>query len=205
MRGRFSSLHSGRFTCARESFYGHAGRPGKRGGSAKGDPTSKTVSGIVRHGGITIGIHGNVPTSGYAVAGLGAESILDGPRVSRTDIQNYVAAHHNLLSQPHHYIGAWVENNKVYLDVSEVTRDRAQALNMAHDRNELAVFDLAKFESVYTMSDHQRPKQSNGQPIRESESTKETGTKFLIFGSDQTAQQIADKLNSELAIRRGIV
>ena len=178
--------------------YGHAGRKGIPGGSAPGT-ANKATSNIREHGGTTISIHGDVATSGFAVAGLRdgtgnkVERVYDRPITSR-DVATYMRNNAGQLSRSHAYLGAWVEDGKTYLDISEVHADRSGALKEAHARDEIAIFDLGKFETIHTMSDHQRPSQSSGKRITESEAY--TRKMRMFFGKDQTPEQIAKAVNT---------
>jgi hypothetical protein len=40
-------------------------------------------------------------------------------------------------------IGLWIDNNKLYIDLSQVIHNREQALRAAKEREQLAIFDFA--------------------------------------------------------------
>lgn len=46
-------------------------------------------------------------------------------------------------------VGSWREGEKIYYDPSEVIMDRDEALKRAKERNQLAIYDFAKKETVY--------------------------------------------------------
>ena len=177
--------------------FGHAGRPGERGGS-NAAVASQTAKAIRASGGITVSIHGDVPHEGFAVAGITdasgtkVESMYD-REVTAKDVRSYMSAHADQLKEPNAYMGAWVDAGKTFLDVSQVFSDRSAALDAARQRDEIAVFDLAKFESVYTMSDQQRPSISKGKFTEAAQFRKKM---HLIFGKDQSAEQIAKAINA---------
>lgn len=178
--------------------YGHAGRKGIPGGSAPGT-VNKAISNIREHGGTTISVHGDVATTGFAVAGLRdatgnkVERVYDRPITSR-DVATYMRNNARQLAQSHTYLGAWVENGKTYLDISEVHANRSDALKEAHARDEIAIFDLGKFETIHTMSDQQRPSQSSGKQIKEADVF--TRKMRMFFGKDQTPEQVAKTINA---------
>lgn len=48
----------------------------------------------------------------------------------------------DLLARPGYYLGAWRDGETVYVEVSQVFRSRAEALRVAADRGERAIYDL---------------------------------------------------------------
>lgn len=169
--------------------FGHAGRPGSTGGSAPG-VVSKVRSGL-REGGITISTHGDVPSSGFAVA-AGAEQQYNRD-VTTKDIAAYIDAHKTELRSSNAYLGAWVDKGTVYLDVSHVFAERSTALQAARQRNELAIYDLAKGETIFTMEDQKRPAESKA---KFTESANFNRQAHMIFGSNLTLGQIAATINA---------
>jgi hypothetical protein len=148
--------------------YGHDGRPGQRGGSAGGGSSivpNIIARSIVRDGGITISTTGVRPRSGFAIAGIRnaagdkVETVING-EAKPEDVQKFVNENKDILSQPNHYIGGWVNDGKTYLDVSEVHNDKATALDKAEARDEIAIYDLGNGEEHFTREDHLRPSES---------------------------------------------
>ena len=182
--------------------YAHSGRKGFVGGSTAGSVPATAAAGIHEHGGITISIHGSIPTKGYAVAGLKDASgtkveKVFANRVTTREVAMYMKNNASVLARDHVYLGAWIEKGKTYLDVSEVHSDRSAALAQAHQRDEIAVFDLGKFENVYTMSDEHRPSESSGKKMKETAEAKAYNRKMrMFFGKDQTPEQIAKAINA---------
>ncbi len=41
------------------------------------------------------------------------------------------------------YVGTWIDGDKIYLDLSELTMDKYKAISLANERNELAIYDAA--------------------------------------------------------------
>lgn len=101
-----------------------------------------TAGAILRDGGATISLDGTVPTTGFAVALPGHEYIVPlsafGPDVLRA----YLSDHAVALSAPDHYLGAWVDGDEVYLDVTAIYVDRELAMTSARASDQLAIYDL---------------------------------------------------------------
>lgn len=112
---------------------------------------------LASDGGFTVAVgDGTHPTRGYAVscypdrerrlplASLGnAESLL-------SELDAYVSSNADLLRQPGCYFGGWYspDDRCLYLDVSRVLPDRADALALARQHHQLAVYDLASGETI---------------------------------------------------------
>lgn len=63
-------------------------------------------------------------------------------------IKSFQAAHADILSQPGHHMGAWVDQGIVYLDVSILEKTPEAAAATARKFNQQAYYDLGKGESV---------------------------------------------------------
>lgn len=108
---------------------------------------------VKANGGVTTDRYGNITTlgSGYMVGGVVPSYVVNytGTDVAYT-LAWYAAKHWQELSKDNRYVGAWVEDNTLYLDVSERVEGLKNALGLALYRGELAVWDNAEGTSVYT-------------------------------------------------------
>lgn len=109
-----------------------------------------TYQAIVQDGGITIGLDGSQPqASGYAFsAQKGSELVVPMQQLTPEVINQYVSQHREELSAPGRYLGAWVDGNDVYLDVSQTEQDFDRAHQMAWDANQLSMWDLGGNQEV---------------------------------------------------------
>lgn len=88
--------------------------------------------------------------SGYAVAvHPELERTVDGPATGN-DLHDYIAHVKEALSLPHRVFGGWRDpaTGRVYLDVSVVVGDLAQAMTLARENAQLAVFDFSAMASL---------------------------------------------------------
>lgn len=100
--------------------------------------------------GFSLSLWGEVPTSGHMVSFQGFEKVLENPTIE--DVAAYVQENaQHLCLLPNAYAGGWLdaETGKYYLDISQNVQDKAQALWLAAERKQLAIFDLSTFESIY--------------------------------------------------------
>jgi len=105
---------------------------------------------ILEDGGATFNLAtGTSPASGYIVSEAGHEQVYS---MLNNDIANqifvtsivrkYIADKGYELSLVDNYLGAWVDNNKIYLDISRVYDNEDEAREMAIKNNQIAYFDL---------------------------------------------------------------
>ena len=55
----------------------------------------------------------------------------------------------NQLKQDNTFLGTWFNNGKWYLDSSEKIDSCIVAMKLAIDRNQIAIYDLQRQESIY--------------------------------------------------------
>ena len=108
-------------------------------------------------GGLSINMKdGSLPNSGYMVAKppeFGA--IVDeadffdavkGPKI----LADYMKTHREDLGSGKNYLGTWLNEGKVYLDVSENIQDVAEATRVGRERNQKAIWDVVNLAEVDT-------------------------------------------------------
>lgn len=68
-------------------------------------------------------------------------------------VKSYINRHRDILSQPDTHVGAWVDDGKVYLDVSVVKSTHEAAVAVAKEHDQLGYFDLDEFVTYYRQGD----------------------------------------------------
>lgn len=151
------------------SFEGHRGRPGQRGGSLPRDAAGPSAE-IDRHGyaldkafasgGITIKATGlpNEPTKGYVVAEHEevGDVIENAKGLSRTELKQrlkgFIKKNINLLSEDEMCLGLWLNNSNgsLYMDVSSVKADRDLAIQAGIDHDQIAIWDIENGVEIQT-------------------------------------------------------
>jgi hypothetical protein len=116
--------------------------------------TSRILAGLRESGGASVNPHGAGPVGGYMVALPGHERVIrvwsPDSRRAVEQVTLYVLDHwSDVAPDPALYFGAWLDNGRLYLDVSERVATRELALAKAAHRNELAIYDVANGASVY--------------------------------------------------------
>ena len=104
--------------------------------------------------GFTTDKFGNAPTTGFMVSVIGRESVspvksifgdYEGPTYGKI----FDFCHNNWDRVVNgDYIGGWVSEGRLYLDVSVHFADRSEAIDFAVANDQLAIFDLDNCETI---------------------------------------------------------
>lgn len=95
------------------------------------------------------------PTDGYMVSIKGHEVVIGENWVYKTQyhIAEYIKEKAIILcgavTNSRFFIGAWVDDNKLYLDVSMKVTTKEEAEKMAMDNEQKAYYDNGKQETIY--------------------------------------------------------
>lgn len=105
---------------------------------------------IEQEGGFTYRFGAEIPTSGYMVSTIDQEEVYDLNEIIITDVvDEYLMNHNWVLVYDDLYIGAWVDNGKLYLDVSAHVEEEEEAICLGKRNNQLGIFCLDTFETYY--------------------------------------------------------
>lgn len=88
---------------------------------------------------------------GFSVAVFDdAETVFAPKPITEDDIFRYLKKHRDKFSDPEVYVGGWVDESdgKVYLDLSVVKSDRGEAMALASEHSQLAIFDLENTQAI---------------------------------------------------------
>lgn len=99
---------------------------------------------ILRHtlddGGYTVHLEGYTPDRGYLVGTRGYELKVKLEDFTVNTIKGYVKTNSHKL-HGNNYLGTWVDNGYVYLDISQLVIGYTKALEKGLANNQLAVYD----------------------------------------------------------------
>lgn len=122
-----------------------------------------TVINVLAHGGSTLSLIAGVPTvtTGYAVSLLNHESkyhlFIDGPGRTQAmvdTVEQYIESKRALLTDPVNHLGAWLDGDTLYLDITQVYAEFATAVRLGWERKQLAIYDLGNGEEIKTSVGH---------------------------------------------------
>lgn len=106
------------------------------------------LSDVLTNGGasfnITTGVYN--PSQGFFVSVPNRE--VQTTNLTADLLANFVNNNIDLLSNESYFLGGWVENGVIYLDVSEQIFDKRIALTQGINRNQLAIFDASNSEVI---------------------------------------------------------
>lgn len=91
------------------------------------------------------------PGAGYWVGGVVKGEVVEQDAFSAGDIVLFMLRRDVILplfSNDNTYVGAWVDNGKVYLDVSEWVGSQVEAVRVGRERGEISVWDIADGEAI---------------------------------------------------------
>jgi hypothetical protein len=92
-------------------------------------------------------------TSGYGVSLPGHEHRIAadvGRDKLLTTITEYAEGKRSLLARPGRYLGAWVSDGTLFLDITEVHAEFATAVRLGWERNQLAIWNYARNSEIAT-------------------------------------------------------
>lgn len=102
---------------------------------------------IVSNGGISINLFGQYPRTGYMVSLDRRESVIRLADFGPSVIDAYILANADALEGA--YFGAWVEDDRVYLDVSYNVLTEELARDLGKLNHQRAVYDIERGETIY--------------------------------------------------------
>ena len=116
---------------------------------------NRLTDGVRSNGGATVDVNGSAgPTSGFMVGVPGYGTTLPLASFTLDDVAEWVTnTRRRIAAADATYLGAWVDGETVYLDVSQRFNDRGVALITASQREELAIWDIAAGAEIRTDQD----------------------------------------------------
>lgn len=103
---------------------------------------------VVNGGGFSLNVAGESANSGYMVSKQNFETVIPMSVLSQNLLLVLVNEYRAKLGK-NEFVGAWVDNDKLYLDISENVQDKDEAVKLGKERSQLGIFDLSTFETIY--------------------------------------------------------
>ena len=95
------------------------------------------------------------PNKGFFVSLPNLETKVSLQSLSVDDIVTFINKHRSLLQDKTKFVGGWIDNNIVYLDISEQIENKREALELGYKHNQLAIYD-ANLRQVIDLPTPQR-------------------------------------------------
>lgn len=114
--------------------------------------TNKELKMIIKttilNGGATINLLGDSPKKGFMVATEGNEKQIKVSQFNHKTLKKYLAKNKEELKGKNKFIGTWINEGIVYVDISERIVNKDRAIELGKDRKQLAIFNIKTFEEV---------------------------------------------------------
>lgn len=121
--------------------------------------TQRFAKNTERNGGYSTNHRNQTPDVGYMIGRSdlvdtviisGAENLATNSRFQHEakNLMTAVKALNTLQSNDSFYLGSWIHEGKVYLDVSQKISDRAEAMELAVELGELAIWDVRNSQEI---------------------------------------------------------
>lgn len=106
---------------------------------------------VINNGGATFNLNtGLTPRTGYVVSNAGTEQRVPfNPDTIQETVREYVINNAEALSDEGIFLGGWVENGDLYLDLSQVITERRLAALVGLRNGQQAIFNLDENETVF--------------------------------------------------------
>ena len=95
------------------------------------------------------------PNKGFFVSLPNLETKVSLQSLSVDDIVTFINKHRSFLQDKTKFVGGWIDNNIVYLDISEQIENKREALELGYKHNQLAIYD-ANLRQVIDLPTPQR-------------------------------------------------
>ncbi len=104
---------------------------------------------VIRDGGLSYNpVYGTTPDTGYAVSLKGYELKIPLQAFRPRYIEEYIVNHLAQFEIHELYLGAWVHEKLVYLDISRVVISPQHAMELGYENEQIAVFDIEAGVSI---------------------------------------------------------
>lgn len=99
-----------------------------------------------KNGGVTITLKGDIPTEGFAFSPRkDLETVIPVKEFSTKSVSDFIEKNKDILQEPESHLGVWVDNGKVYIDVSKVVPNEQRAVAEASTADQIGIFDINTF------------------------------------------------------------
>ena len=88
------------------------------------------------------------PNKGFFVSLPNLETKVSFQSLSVDDITTFINKHRSLLQDKTKFIGGWIDNDTVYLDISEQIFDKREALERGYKHNQLAIYNANEVKVI---------------------------------------------------------
>jgi hypothetical protein len=100
-------------------------------------------------GGCTFSLFGGYsPETGYVCSILKEQHTMPAKHFSAYAVAQFIKQHAEKFAQPEYFLGSWINDGQIYLDVCFVTDNLYECLETAKVNGQLAIFDLDNMREI---------------------------------------------------------
>jgi hypothetical protein len=108
------------------------------------------VAAIIENGGATYNLAmGDTAHSGYMVSKKGFEMKFPPEKDVKQAVVQFMEAYGFELYEVENFMGAWIDEGILYMDVSNNFAKRSEAIREGYKNEQLAIYDVVTQESLY--------------------------------------------------------
>ena len=103
------------------------------------------INKIQLNGGITLNkdLKESEEKKGFYVSKIGFEKI-----INIKDLASYLSIYKKMILK-NEYIGLWIDNNKLYIDISKHYKNKKESIKKGVQNKQLAIYDIENNKSIY--------------------------------------------------------
>ena len=104
---------------------------------------------LIKNGGLTLTADYMKASekNGFYVSKIGYEKIID-----FKSLENELLIYSKMLLK-NEYIGLWINNNKLYIDITKHYKNKKEALKIGIKNKQLAIYDIKQNKNIYILKD----------------------------------------------------
>jgi hypothetical protein len=111
----------------------------------------KFLEETVKNAGATYSLNGlKLPTKGYFVSLSGRSLVIpsDLDETSLPNLSTYIKVNSSLLGENDKYLGSWINEGEIILDVTKHFSDLETALHFGMSNEQLSIYDIARSKCI---------------------------------------------------------
>ena len=110
---------------------------------------------LISSGGFSLSLKLEAPKSGYMVSLQQKELIInDDVKGLKKKLYDYFNNNYDIVNNNKKlFFGGWINEGKIYLDISENVLDKKEAIQKGMERQQLAIFNVNDFTEIFLKSE----------------------------------------------------
>ena len=107
----------------------------------------------IENQGCSMNLDGLSPVNGYMVGISGHEKKVNISDFNAGHIDSFIRANLSLLHSRYYFIGTWIDNDMVYIDISINYTYKCEALEVAKKSGQICIWDVEKKVEIYQLEE----------------------------------------------------